>query len=617
MVMEREVRRSDAHGLPIFHALAPLPVRAVLIFRVGVADETLPARGVTHLVEHLALSGLNDRRYEHNGAVGATHVRFYASGTAEEMADFILAVTSSLAELPVARLDDEKRILRTEAANRNIRSAKGIDSWRFGPLAHGLVDYEEFGFRWLTAEAVKSWADHWFNLRNAVIWMTAEPPPGLSIKLRDGSRQRFPTIPSPAFRTPAVYQEGDRFVALSLLGRRSVSLNAASWLLDRRLRDRLRYGASLAYDAHAEYNRLTPEDAEILAWSDTLAADAAVATTKMLECVRELADGAVTADDVDAYRKFLAEAKMRPESIMADLEWESLRELDGAASSVADREGELSAITPGDVAGAVKAAFPSAVLGVPENVPTAYTGFVRLETPDADRIVGEVVRAMPGKQNNDRLEFTARGVSLTNLPTGRVMTLVWSDVAAALWWKDGRMTLIARDGKGLRLVPERWQQPGRLMETARTYIPADRWVPMDDPGAMTKTAEPHCGHCDATPATHVKLWKIRTALIPRRWPLVGVLCRDCGIAQVRNASAFNLAQGWWGPAGLVWTPILLARNLLEWSRIRKLAPPIRTSGIDPIPKGRPLWLRYEMLGTVGAVIVAVVLLGGCAQTVLR
>jgi hypothetical protein len=31
------------------------PFRAVLAFRVGAADETLPIRGICHLVEHLAI----------------------------------------------------------------------------------------------------------------------------------------------------------------------------------------------------------------------------------------------------------------------------------------------------------------------------------------------------------------------------------------------------------------------------------------------------------------------------------------------------------------------------------------------------------------------------------
>jgi len=42
-------------------------MRAGLLFRTGVADETLATVGITHLIEHLALSSINDPLRRHNG----------------------------------------------------------------------------------------------------------------------------------------------------------------------------------------------------------------------------------------------------------------------------------------------------------------------------------------------------------------------------------------------------------------------------------------------------------------------------------------------------------------------------------------------------------------------
>ena len=119
--------RTTVDGVPVFWLTVPGPIRAMLIFRVGVIDETLPTRGITHLVEHLALfvtmqdAAMATRM---NARVELHRTRFMAGGSADEIATFLGDVTSSLAALPFDRLEDEKRILRTEAVNKSHGSTK-------------------------------------------------------------------------------------------------------------------------------------------------------------------------------------------------------------------------------------------------------------------------------------------------------------------------------------------------------------------------------------------------------------------------------------------------------------------------------------------------------------
>jgi hypothetical protein len=50
------------------------PFLAQLVFRVGISDETLPFRGITHLVEHLVLPVSHTPPVEFNGVVmGRVH----------------------------------------------------------------------------------------------------------------------------------------------------------------------------------------------------------------------------------------------------------------------------------------------------------------------------------------------------------------------------------------------------------------------------------------------------------------------------------------------------------------------------------------------------------------
>ena len=61
--------RTDVDGIPVFWAPAPGAFRAALLFRVGVADETPAKRGITHIVEHLAMFGSESPAFESNGFI--------------------------------------------------------------------------------------------------------------------------------------------------------------------------------------------------------------------------------------------------------------------------------------------------------------------------------------------------------------------------------------------------------------------------------------------------------------------------------------------------------------------------------------------------------------------
>ncbi|MBO0836842.1 MAG: insulinase family protein, partial [Actinobacteria bacterium] len=251
-------------------------------------DETVPTRGITHLVEHLALSSLGDRPYGHNGQVELTKTRFMASGTPEQVSDFVRTVTTNLLNPPLDRLDQEKRILRIEAVNRNQRSPKGVLSWRYGAGSLGLADYEEFGLRWLTADWVQHWAHLMFNSANAVLWIAGNLPSDLEITLPIGEKHaQGPCNPLP-YGYPAQYHEGDRWTALSMTGARSLALVVGGYVLDRRVRQKIRFQEAIAYDVGASYNAISPNEAELRLVSDALAANAPAAALAMVECVRDV-----------------------------------------------------------------------------------------------------------------------------------------------------------------------------------------------------------------------------------------------------------------------------------------------------------------------------------------
>ncbi len=176
-----ELKRAKLGDVECFWAEGPPPLTAALTFRVGAIDESIPTRGITHMVEHLALQRLARQAYSYNGLVDPLRTTFAATGTKEEVVDFLGTVTSAIQNLPLDRLEHERQILLTEAE----RHASGPVDWslaiRYGPRGPGLSAQEEFGLHGVTADDITSWAERYFCAENAVVWMNGRPPEGIQL----------------------------------------------------------------------------------------------------------------------------------------------------------------------------------------------------------------------------------------------------------------------------------------------------------------------------------------------------------------------------------------------------------------------------------------------------
>ena len=150
---------------------------AALLFRVGVADESMRAGGVSHLVEHLALPSSPISGIDLNGTVDMLTTHFWGQGQPEPALDLIAQIAASLADPPLARLPRERSILKAEAAQRPSSHWHNALSLRYGPVAHGLGIYEEYGVTAATDEQVAEWAATRFTKGNAILYLTG-PPPG-------------------------------------------------------------------------------------------------------------------------------------------------------------------------------------------------------------------------------------------------------------------------------------------------------------------------------------------------------------------------------------------------------------------------------------------------------
>lgn len=482
-------RRTSVCGVPVLSLDVPGPLWAELTFRVGVVDERLPSRGISHLVEHVAMSRLIQSFGAHeriNAQVDPWHTRFAVTGNADEVAGFLAAIGDSLSRLPIERLDHERQVLRTEAANKTGGSVKSMWSRRFGPTGMGLVDYEEFGLRWLDADHAGRWAAANFTAENAILWVSGPVPENVRLDLPHGERKPLPEPRPLPLTTPAMYQQGDRWVAMSMLGARSAGLLCGAQILDGRLRERLRHDQSVAYETNARYQRIGRLTAEVTCFADSLGPNSARAADALVEVVRRLAEDGPTPEEIAAVVAEGKRARQHPAAGLGVLNSLAVQELDGVETKPLDElESDVENLTAVDVTSALRTALPSAILGVPEKGPSSVAGFTPVPKSAGSPVRGTEVRPMPGAGHADFIHFSNDGISLT-LPNRTTIGIQWAEVLAALWWSDGRRTLIGPHGGGIRIRPAEWQNVQPLLDAIRTNVPADRWVPMEEARSLRR-----------------------------------------------------------------------------------------------------------------------------------
>ena len=129
--------RTSIDGVETFWAPCEGPLRCVLSFRNGMADETYLTAGISHVVEHLALFGLEDASRHNNGYVDATTTVFHTQGSADEVATFLTRLTAQLSHLPLQRLEQERSVLAAEAAMR--AGTGGVNTHRGALFSLGLL----------------------------------------------------------------------------------------------------------------------------------------------------------------------------------------------------------------------------------------------------------------------------------------------------------------------------------------------------------------------------------------------------------------------------------------------------------------------------------------------
>jgi predicted Zn-dependent peptidase len=480
-----EVRRSQVGDVPAFWAEAPAPHEVQLLFRVGRADETLSSAGITHLVEHLAMPA-EPVSLECNAFVSYLITGFWARGEMAELSQFVAEVAGRLSDLPLERLDVERRILLAEG-DLGVSADAFLASRRFGATGFGLSGFPELGLKRLDEEAVRDWTRLRFTGDNAAL-VVAGPLHDFELSVPSGPRHAIPQArPVPAVRLPSFVNWAAEAVSLSLLLPREPVGEAAAEVLRSRAARRLRFEAGLVYGVDCVGVPLTAELASVTLGANCLLDRAPEVRDLLLALLDELAAEGPTADELEAGIEAIHARAADPALAASLLHHHAFEHLVGLPwKPAAESFARLAGVTPAEIAAIVAEALETAVLALPGDlVPPEGSRFhPPPETPGEPAIMGKEFRPRGvffGSARRARFVVGENGVTQI-YPDGDSTTIRWERCAAVTAWRDGVRGLWGESGWVIYLWPLLWRHGEKAVQLVDELAPPDLVVDMgDDP----------------------------------------------------------------------------------------------------------------------------------------
>lgn len=560
-----DIHLTEVDGIPTLFAHATGPTRAGLVFRVGVADETLARAGVTHLVEHLALHRQGLAAHDYNGATKDAFTHFYMEGSEQEVAGYLYGVCSSLADLPVERLETEKEILRTEESRRKHPQ---LPLWRYGAQGYGLVSYPEWGVPPLRPDDVRHWAQTWFTQGNAVLWIAGERiPAGLSLKLAPGERRPLPAVTSALPVTPAYFSGGQGGVLLDAVVTDTAAARLYAGVLERALTRALRHEGGYSYTTATDYASRRDGHAVVAAFADALPDRQDAVLGGFVDVLAALQAGRVGQDDLEAVRGRADTALTAPDAAVRRLAGAAEDLLAGRAPTPVDQlRAELWAVTPQQVHAVALEAAGTALMQVPAGHSADWAGYTAAPTTSPYTVTGRRFTA----RDDDRCAVVigTEGVSFVARERDggeSAATVRYHACAAVLSWPDGGRRLIGTDGLVVDVEPGRFGIDAHTMAVLDTALPPAAVVPQP-PRSTPPVPEPPVrreapAQAKAAPRRRTAGQTVAVVLLG----LLTVLLAFVALAVTVARSEFSTGE-WVVTAGFLWG----VTALCAWPAIRIL-----------------------------------------------
>ncbi len=482
-----KIARFDATGTPLLAADDDGPCTGGIVFGVGWAHESLPTSGITHLIEHLALSDTDLADRHTNGSTGTNFTHFHTMGTPDKVADFIEQTAAALRNLPMDRMAAEIALIRTEETHQTKYDEDA--AIRYGAASYGLTYYKQLGLYRLTHDDLRAYVERYFTAGNAVAYMTSPPPRPLQLNLPPGGRASEPSTraivhlplgvmgPAGEARLTAVVPRSDAA---------HVFVNAAH----RVLLTMMRGTTGLSYATGATYTPWDSASARISLYADSLPELNDSMSSLFLNVLRRLRDEPLANDVLQAVREDISNSAAEPGSVTDYLLNSAIAFMERRPIHTPEESKAAQlAVTPRQLREVTIQLWSSAIV-IANTMPQAFTSLgLHGQTPrravgDVDQpVIREFTLAPPGDQRI-RLRVTADGV--TQLEPDEAATVRFAKAAALLTWPDGGRRLIGLDHQSIDVEPSLWQglTPQLVTQLVDTHIHPSLVVPLPPRGTL-------------------------------------------------------------------------------------------------------------------------------------
>ncbi|MET0415281.1 MAG: insulinase family protein [Actinoplanes sp.] len=483
------IQQLEVDGVPALLSPTTGPTHAGLAFRVGFADEPLTRRGITHLVEHLALHHVGVADYHYNGATGVENTFFHMQGEADDIARFLTGVCAALHDLPMHRLATEKDLLQAEANGRSSGPAEDMGLWRHGARDYGMTSYPEWGLPAITADDLRAWVARYFTRDNAVLWVAGDGiPPGLRLNLPGGARQPAPKPSSTLPVTPAYYAGSSGVLVWDTLVPRAARSSVFAGVLERTMFRELRQESGLSYTAQTTYEPVGADLAMITAVADSLPDKQVAVLGAFADVLAALRVGRIDEADVATIVKQRSEATRHAEDQGARLPGQALNLLSGrSVQNVDEVVAELRAVGVAEVAEVAAQACGAGLLMTPR-ARADWAGFTEAPNTSDAAVAGTAYASL--ERPEDKFVIGPEGVSL--IRGDDIATVRFDACSIVRAWPDGARHFVGHDGIMVVLEPSLFAGAHGALSWLDARIPQALWVghPARDPSDIPQPETP-------------------------------------------------------------------------------------------------------------------------------
>ncbi len=458
--------RGEISGIPLFYAEGPEPAVASLQFRVGIADERPIHRGITHLVEHLALHSFVEAEHDFNAMVDLTSTNFFAVGTMTELENFFSHVVGALNVPQLDRLAAETKVLTAEGAGTGLTVDQHLLSLRLGYRDYGVAALPEFGLDWIQEADLAAWCRSGFTRANAAIWVHGPVIPQWDLSLRDGERWLLPEArPLDGVTFPSFNREIGGASAVGLQMERSFEVTLALRIMHDRLFERLRRQDGVVYSILDDYQIIGGKRAHVVIGAECLDRDSQHVTATVWETLLDIARHGPSEEELEKVKqKALRDFAENTEPERSALNRAANEELLGSGfEAEIELDAELAAVTIDAVRERFTSAAEHAILAAPPHVAKPDPCLQEWDPP-THPVQGHRF-AQKGVFGKDSLVVGQKGVALES--RGTTHAVPSDQIALITCAENGEITVLGEDRLWMTFDPSRFkhaEEIGRAIE---------------------------------------------------------------------------------------------------------------------------------------------------------